>query len=180
MTRSGHAGAGRAASPTRWQARAAAASRQWAAGPGDLGTPHSALLAVRLALASPFAASAIAKAADWPSTVAEFSSLGLWFPEASAAATIIVQFLGSLLLLTRRWTWAGAGLLAAFTVLATIVAHPFWAFPQGERIRQLMTFLEHVALTGGLIASAMLASAASGQIALQRLPRPGLADPPAI
>jgi hypothetical protein len=52
----------------------------------------------------------------------------------------------------------GACLLAAFTGLATLIAHPFWLFPQAQQTGQMMTFLEHGALAAGLIAAGTMLS----------------------
>lgn len=124
-------------------------------------SPHStsADTLLRAALASPFLASGILKLSDWPAAMAEFAGLGIWWPQATVAAVIVTQIVGSLLLLQERSAWIGAGILAGFTAAATIVAHPFWAFDGGDRARQLTTFLEHVALIGGLVAAALLAAA---------------------
>jgi uncharacterized membrane protein YphA (DoxX/SURF4 family) len=88
-------------------------------------------------------------------------ALALWVPEITLAAVIATQICGSLLLLTQRWAWLGAGMLAVFTVVATIIAHPFWLLQGADFIRQLTTFLEHVAIVSGLGAAAILASAPS-------------------
>jgi uncharacterized membrane protein YphA (DoxX/SURF4 family) len=118
-------------------------------------------LTLRAALASPFLASGLFKLSDWNAGLAEFAALALWVPEITLAAVIATQICGSLLLLTQRWAWLGAGMLAVFTVVATIIAHPFWLLQGADFIRQLTTFLEHVAIVSGLGAAAILASAPS-------------------
>lgn len=110
----------------------------------------------RLALASPFLVSGIMKLVDLEGAVAEMAGVGLSPAGVFAFAVIATQIGGSLLLLTRRWCWLGAGLLAGFTALATLIAHPFWTFEGMDRIRQMMTFLEHVAIAGGLLSAALL------------------------
>ena len=72
-----------------------------------------------------------------------------------AAAVILTQLGGSLLFLTRRYCWLGAGILAGFTVVATLLAHPFWTFEGPDRGRQTATFFEHVAIVGGLAMAAL-------------------------
>lgn len=120
-------------------------------------SPGSTLagLPVRAALASPFLASGILKLSDWPAAVAEFVALGLWWPKAAVAAAIATQLIGSLLLLRARTARAGAAVLAGFTAIATLLAHPFWNVEGPDRARQLTTFLEHAALIGGLAAAAI-------------------------
>lgn len=126
-------------------------------------TPIAALLAspataiaARLALASPFLASGLVKLLDFGGATAEAAGLGLSPPALVAAAVIATQLGGSALFLTRRWCWLGAGLLAGFTVVATLIAHAFWTFDGADRARQTATFLEHVAIVGGFAAAAVL------------------------
>ena len=107
--------------------------------------------AARIALASPFAVSGVAKLIDFGAATNEVAGLGLANPALVAAAVVVTQLVGSALLLTRRFRWLGAGLLAGFTVLATLLAHSFWKFSGAEQARQMATFLEHVAIVGGLV-----------------------------
>lgn len=112
--------------------------------------------AIRAALALPFAASVFAKLGDWPGAVAESAALGFGHPALIAAATVATQFAGCVLLFTRRLCWLGAGMLAVFTACATLLAHAFWTLQGAERIAQMNTFFEHVAIIGGFAAVAVL------------------------
>jgi uncharacterized membrane protein YphA (DoxX/SURF4 family) len=111
----------------------------------------------RLALASPFLISGIVKLIDFSGATAEVAGLGLRPAAAIAAAVVATQIGGSLLFISRRFCWLGAGILAVFTVWATLLAHPFWTFGGEARGRQTATFFEHVAIVGGL-AMAVLTS----------------------
>ena len=112
----------------------------------------------RAGLASPFLVSGLAKAVAFSEAVAEVRGLTGVEPAVFVAVLVIaVQIGGSALLLTRRWCWLGAGLLAGFTVAATLLAHPFWTFAEADRARQTATFFEHLAIVGGLTAAAVLA-----------------------
>jgi uncharacterized membrane protein YphA (DoxX/SURF4 family) len=113
--------------------------------------------AIRAALALPFAASVLAKFGNWPGAVAEAAALGFGYPVPVAAATVATQFVGCVLLFTRRLCWLGAGMLAVFTACATLVAHAFWTLQGAERIAQMNTCFEHVAIIGGFAAVAVLA-----------------------
>jgi uncharacterized membrane protein YphA (DoxX/SURF4 family) len=112
--------------------------------------------AIRVALALPFAASVVAKLGNWPGAVAESVALGFGHPVAIAAATVATQLVGCLLLFTRRLCWLGAGMLAVFTACATLVAHAFWQMHGPERIAQMNTCFEHVAIIGGFAALAVM------------------------
>jgi uncharacterized membrane protein YphA (DoxX/SURF4 family) len=114
---------------------------------------------IRLLLAAPFAVSGLVKLTNYSAAVAEFDLLNIWAPEAAVALTILTQLGGSALLLGPRYSWVGACLLAAFTGLATLIAHPFWLFPARDQAGQMITFLEHGALAAGLVAAAILLQA---------------------
>jgi uncharacterized membrane protein YphA (DoxX/SURF4 family) len=112
----------------------------------------------RLALASPFLISGIVKLADFGGAVNEVAGLGLRPAALIAGLVIGTQIGGSVLFLPRRTCWLGAGVLAGFTILATLLAHPFWVFEGTDRSRQTATFFEHVAIVGGLALAALLAN----------------------
>ncbi|MPR08022.1 DoxX family protein [Microvirga tunisiensis] len=115
----------------------------------------------RLALAAPFLISGVVKLLDFPRAMNEVAGLGLEPAGLFAVAVIVTQLGGSLLFLTRRYCWLGAGLLAGFTVLATLLAHPFWTFEGPDRGRQTATFFEHVAIVGGLAMAALFVNGRS-------------------
>ena len=115
----------------------------------------------RLALAAPFLISSVVKLLDFPEAMNEVTGLGLGPAGLFATAVIVTQLGGSLLFLTPRYCWLGAGILAGFTVLATLLAHPFWTFEGPDRGRQTATFLEHVAIVGGLAMAALFVNGRS-------------------
>jgi uncharacterized membrane protein YphA (DoxX/SURF4 family) len=111
----------------------------------------------RMAVALPFLVSGVVKLLGFSGAVAEVTELGLRPTALVAAAAIATQIGGSLLFLTRRWCWLGAGMLAVFTAIATLIAHPFWSFEGEDRGRQTATVFEHVAIVGGLAMAALSA-----------------------
>jgi transmembrane protein len=116
----------------------------------------------RLALALPFLISGFAKLLDFGGAAEEVAGLGLRPVAPFAAAVILVQLGGSALFLTRRFCWLGAGILAGFTVVATLLAHPFWTFEGPDRGRQTATFFEHLAIVGGFAVAAMFVNGRRG------------------
>jgi transmembrane protein len=127
-----------------------------------LGLPGLDTLA-RLALASPFLISGVVKLVDFAGTTGEVAGLGLQSAALVAASVIVTQLGGSVLFLTRRFCWLGAGILAVFTVMATLLAHPFWMFEGPDRGRQTATFFEHAAIVGGLAVAGLLVNSRRGQ-----------------
>ena len=124
-----------------------------------LALPGLDLLA-RLALASPFLISGVVKLVDFGEATAEVTGLGLHPAALIAPAVILTKRGGSALFLPRRTCWLGAGILAVFTIMATVLAHPFWMFEGPDRGRQTATFFEHVAIVGGLAVSALFVNGA--------------------
>jgi transmembrane protein len=116
----------------------------------------------RLALASPFLISGFVKLLDFTGATEEVAGLGLRPGAPFAAAVVLTQLGGSVLFLTRRFCWLGAGILAGFTILATLLAHPFWTFEGPDRGRQTATFFEHVAIVGGFAMAAILVNCRRG------------------
>jgi uncharacterized membrane protein YphA (DoxX/SURF4 family) len=117
----------------------------------------------RLALASPFLISGVVKLLDFDGAVNEVTGLGLRPAAPIAAAIVCTQLGGSVLFLTRRYCWLGAGILAVFTVLATLLAHPFWMSDGPDRGRQTATFFEHVAIVGGFAIAALFINGRSAR-----------------
>ncbi|WP_445504086.1 DoxX family protein [Microvirga sp. G4-2] len=127
-----------------------------------LALPGFDLLA-RLALASPFLISGVMKLLDFEGAMTEVAGMGLGPAGPFALAVIITQIGGSLLFLTRRYCWLGAGILAGFTIVATLLAHPFWAFEGPDRGRQTATFFEHVVIVGGFAMAVLSVNGRSKQ-----------------
>jgi transmembrane protein len=115
----------------------------------------------RFALVSPFLISGVVKLLDFTGAMKEVAGLGLKPAGPFAAAVIVTQLGGSLLFLMPRTCWLGAGILAGFTVLATLLAHPFWTFEGPNRAHQTATFLEHMAIVGGLAMAALFVNGRS-------------------
>ena len=112
----------------------------------------------RLALVSAYLLGAIVKLSDWSAAVAEQARFGMAPPEFWAAATIAVELIGPLLILSGRLVWLGAGMLGVFTLFAAITANAFWAMPTGQaRFMATNAFFEHAGLVGGFMLVALLA-----------------------
>ncbi len=112
----------------------------------------------RLALASAFLLGGILKLVDFPGAVAEQAHFGLQPAALWAVLAIIVEIVGSLLLIVGRYVWIAAGALGVLTAIATVVAAPFWALEGAERIAAANGFFERCGLIAGLILVARLAA----------------------
>ncbi|WP_420136885.1 DoxX family protein [Sphingomonas sp.] len=113
----------------------------------------------RAALTFPFWASGLAKLFDFQAGAAEMAHFGLEPPAVFNVATFIVQLGGSLLIISNRLVWLGAGALGTFTGLTIFLVHHFWDMTD-EPFRTIAfhTATEHIGMIGGLVAIAILAA----------------------
>ena len=71
-----------------------------------------------------------------------------------ALFAVLVTLLGlaaSALILSGFYRWLGALALAGFTLMATLMANPFWQFDGAERGQMMNGFFEHLGLAGALL-----------------------------
>ncbi|MGO4666951.1 DoxX family protein [Bosea sp. 2RAB26] len=117
----------------------------------EVETHHSGYLLARMLLAGGFVFSGLSKLFDFGGAVQEMAHNGLPLPTLMAAAVIVTQLGGSALLVWPRTSWIGAGLLAGFTAMATVVAHAPWNDTGPIPLPQSVIFLQNAGLFGGLL-----------------------------
>lgn len=122
-----------------------------------LGWPPTWFFA-RLMLVGAYFVGGLYKLADWPAALAEQSHFGLYPAPLWAGLTIAVELGGSLLILSGRLVWLGAGMLGIFTLAAALVANAFWTMEGAERFAATNAFFEHVGLVGGFILAALVSA----------------------
>jgi transmembrane protein len=105
----------------------------------------------RILLTYMFWASGIAKLVDFQAAVGEMTHFGLNPPAAFAIATIVVQLVGSVLVILNRWTWLGAGALGVFTLLTIPIAHNFWTMEEPFKTIEFYVVMEHISIVGALM-----------------------------
>ncbi len=105
----------------------------------------------RILLTYMFWASGIAKLVDFQAAVGEMAHFGLNPPVVFAIATIIVQLVGSALIILNRWTWLGAGALGIFTLLTIPIAHNFWTMEEPFKTIEFYVVMEHISIVGALM-----------------------------
>jgi uncharacterized membrane protein YphA (DoxX/SURF4 family) len=109
----------------------------------------------RLGLTSAYVIGGLTKLFNFPDAVAEQAHFGLHPPALFAVLTIVVELVGSALVIAGRWLWLGAGALAVFTALATLIAHPFWDMVGHERFIATNAFFEHLGLIAAFVIAAL-------------------------
>jgi uncharacterized membrane protein YphA (DoxX/SURF4 family) len=111
----------------------------------------------RLGLTSPFVISALVELQNLAAVTTIQAQYGLRPPAFWAAAVNAVQLLGSTIIISGRFVWIGAGILAVFTGLTEVIAHRFWQMAGQARFAGRNEFFEHIALVLGLVIVALLA-----------------------
>ncbi|AUW47747.1 DoxX family protein [Rhizobium leguminosarum] len=105
-----------------------------------------------LALCAAYIQGPITKIFDFNSAVAEMNHFGLHPAAFFAVAVIAFELAASAMVVSGILRWAGALALAAFTLLATLVALRFWELPAGmDRMMATNAFFEHLGLAGAFI-----------------------------
>lgn len=112
--------------------------------------------ATRLALVSAYLLGGLVKLFDFAGAVAEQERFGLDPGWLWATLAIVVELGGSLLVLSDRLVWLGAGALGVLTFVAMLTANAFWSAPSAGRWMQANAFFEHLGLIAGLVLVAML------------------------
>lgn len=110
----------------------------------------SALVA-RVLLGLMFLIAGAGKFAGLAGTAGYIASKGLPLPDLLAFATALLEVAAALMLIV-GWQarWAALA-LAAFTVLATLLFHNYWALPAEEQMMQRLMFMKNLAIVGGLL-----------------------------
>ena len=109
------------------------------------------LLIARVLLALMFVTAGFFKLIGLQGTAGYIGSVGLPAPMLLAVAAGVLE-LGAGLLIIVGWQarWAGLA-LAAFTLVATMLFHNFWAMPADQQMMQQLMFMKNVSVVGGLL-----------------------------
>lgn len=117
--------------------------------------------AARLALVSAYILGGFVKLFDFAGAVAEQEHFGLHPGWLWAAVVIVVEVVGSLLVVLNRFVWLGAGALGVLTFVAMFTANAFWTMGGHERFMATNAFFEHLGLIAGLVIVSILSGVAS-------------------
>jgi putative oxidoreductase len=121
------------------------------------------VLLARLCLASVFMVSALHKAIYYHKAEAEFAQAHVPLIAITLPSVIALHLFASLAIILGVFWREAAILLAAFTVIATVKVHGFWAMQGEERLNRSRVAMAHLAVTGGLL---LLAALGPGQFTL--------------
>jgi uncharacterized membrane protein YphA (DoxX/SURF4 family) len=104
-----------------------------------------------LLLCSAYLQGGLEKALDFHGALAEMTAFGLRPAGLLAVAAIAIELVGSVLVLVGWGRSVGALLLAAFTLVATLIANRFWEEQGMPRAMLTHAFFEHLGLAGALV-----------------------------
>jgi putative oxidoreductase len=114
-------------------------------------THHGAALVGRVLLALLFIISGFGKIGGFEGITGAIASKGLPVPQVLAALTVLIE-LGGGLMLAIGWKarWAALA-IAGFTLLASVLYHPFWAVPPEQYMNQFTAFWKNISIVGGML-----------------------------
>ena len=130
----------------------------------------------RLLLTALFLVAAAIEITDFPAAAAAQEQVGLHPGWAWAILTIAVQVLGSIIIISGRHVWLGAGMLGVFTGATEFVAHRFWQLSGAAEFQERNEFFEHLGLVAGFIMVALLAEERNRRVGATQ-PRAGGLQP---
>jgi uncharacterized membrane protein YphA (DoxX/SURF4 family) len=114
----------------------------------------------RLALTGAYLLGGLTKLLDFPAAVAEQEHFGLRPGWLWASASIAVELIAPVLVISGRRVWLGAGALGVLTAVATVVANDFWNQQGQARFAATNSFFEHIGLIAGFVIAALLSEQA--------------------
>ena len=123
------------------------------------------LLAGRMLIAFIFLQSGYDKVFNFGKTTAQMASRGMPMPEVLLVLTIVIVLGGGIMILV-GWQarWAALALFL-FLVPSTLIFHPYWSFPEAQKLNQFHHFVKNVALMGTML---YIIAMGSGPMSLQR------------
>ena len=108
-------------------------------------------LAGRVLLAAMFVIAGFGKIANFAGTVGYMQSQGVPAASALAVLAILAEVGGGIALIVGFQTRLAALGLAIFTLIASLIFHPFWSLPAAEQMVPQLLFMKNVSIIGGLL-----------------------------
>jgi putative oxidoreductase len=115
------------------------------------GFDHTVRAAGRVLVGVLFLWAGIDKVMGWQGALQEVIAGGLPAPTVMLALTILLQVAGGAAIVAGRVLKPSCWALAGFTALATVLYHGFWHAAGAARHAELIPFMEHVCIVGGLL-----------------------------
>lgn len=110
-----------------------------------------ALLIGRVLFSLLFIIAGFGKIIHFQENVAYIASQHVPFPMVATVLAIIFELGGSLLILIGWQARLGGAMIAVFTIIATLLVHHFWTYPDPEARNQLLHFMKNITILGGAV-----------------------------
>jgi putative oxidoreductase len=116
-----------------------------------MNVPAPVALVARVLLALMFVFAGFSKFGDLAGTAGYIASKGLPLPMVLAFLTAALEVVGGIALIVGFQARIAALVLAAFTLLASVLFHNYWAMPADQQMVQQLMFMKNVSVAGGLL-----------------------------
>ena len=117
-------------------------------------------LAGRILLALMFIPAGFGKLTNIGGTAGYIASGGLPFPSLLAVLAGALELFGGLaLVIGFKVRWVGLA-MALFTLVASMVFHPFWSVPEAQQMVTKLLFMKNISVVGGLLLISALGAGA--------------------
>jgi len=105
----------------------------------------------RVALAAMFVISGFGKLTGFAGTAGFIASKGLPMPEVLAAAAVVIELGGGLMIVFGWMTRWAALAMVVFLVVITPIFHGFWAMPAEQQMVNQIMFLKNLSILGAML-----------------------------
>lgn len=105
----------------------------------------------RILIGIVFAYMGLYKILNWGVTADWMGMKGLPFIPVLLVGAIIVELGGGIMLMIGRQTKLVSILIALFLIPTNIIFHNFWAMPPEQAASEFLSFLQNIAIIGGLL-----------------------------
>jgi putative oxidoreductase len=120
----------------------------------------------RVFIAALFVPAGISKVMSFAGTVGYITSVGMPLPELSAFLAILIEIISGVGIAIGFQTQISALILAFFTLVASIIFHPYWAVPADQAFVTQLLFFKNIAVIGGLL---IIASKSPGKFSIDQV-----------
>jgi putative oxidoreductase len=117
-------------------------------------TAHVLILLGRFLLGAHFFIAGVRNFRSFTAHTAALAERNVPLPVAALAVGLAVQTIGGAMVALGIWPAIAAPALIAFTIVATVLFHNFWAFTGAERVMHTNFNLTNMALCGALLMAA--------------------------
>ncbi len=114
------------------------------------------VLVGRIMLALMFVLSGFDKLIHVSATAGYIASVGLPMPAVLTVLSGLLELIGGLAIMTGFWARWAALALGFFTLVASVLFHPYWSVPADQQMVTQLLFMKNISVVGGMFILAAL------------------------